>query len=143
MIPAYATYAPDGSTWTMAREIDTDLARRAARGDHLSGLRLLGLLCPASPGTSGKALRLMEDNGPGGVWLYHANQPAADGAGPWQVCGMQFVCGASVSSSLMVAVSSDDDGLQLNFAYADGILTRDRVTTIAGEVVDVLGRMAA
>jgi hypothetical protein len=43
----------------------------------------------------------------------------------------------------MVAVSSDHDGLQLNFAYADGILTRDRVTAIAGEVVDILGRMAA
>ncbi len=143
MIPAYARYAPDAPAWTVAREIDTELARRAARGEHLSGLRLLGLLCPKSPGTSAKSLRLMEDNGPGNVWLYHATQPAAAGAGPWQVCGMQFVCGASVSSYLMVSVSTDDDGLQLNFAYANGILTPERVHAIAAEVVDVLGRMAA
>jgi hypothetical protein len=142
MVPAFARYLPDASTWAISRQLGADLHRRIARGEHLSGLRLLGLLCPQSPATSAKSMRLMQDNGPGNVWLYQADSPDAVGTdGGWHVSGMQFVCGASVSSYLMVGVSSDRDGLQLNFSYPDGILTRERVLAISEHVVDSLGRM--
>lgn len=141
MVPTYARYDPNAPIWPIAQEIGADLARRMARGEHLSGLRLLGLLCPRSPATSRKALRLMEDKGPGNVWLYSAAEAETAGAlDSWRVSQPQFVCGASVSSYLMVSVSSEGGRLHLNFAYAAGILTPARAHAIAEEVTDLLSR---
>ncbi|GAB0105332.1 hypothetical protein JMUB6875_43100 [Nocardia sp. JMUB6875] len=139
MTEAAGTYTRHGSQWELAAEIDRDLARRIAHGDHLASVNIMSVLAPASVATSSAAVRAMQNNGPGHLCLIHVTDPAVPTQlGDWRLDGTQVVSGISVSGLIIATTTVDDDELSINLSYVPEMIPMRRAEFLADETIRIL-----
>ncbi|MBF6331098.1 FAD-dependent monooxygenase [Nocardia transvalensis] len=139
MTETVGTYSRTGSRWELAGEIDRDLARRIARGDHLATVNIMSVLAPTSVATSTAAVRAMQNNGSGQLCL----MPIVDTSfprqlGEWRLGDVQVVSGISVSGLVMVTTTVDADELSLNLSYVPEMIPMRRAEFLADNTIRVL-----
>ncbi|MFK0295418.1 condensation domain-containing protein [Streptomyces sp. NPDC090442] len=143
-LPSLVAYRPGRPLWPMARSISKDLARRRARGEHLTLVKLLGSAGPASVENSGPFVRFMDEKGPINLCLSNVGRhdfPAR--LGPWAVSDAQLVAGISVTGSMVATAITAHGQLAWNFSYVPGTISPLRAQGLADDCVRTVLTAAA
>lgn len=121
----------DATLWTVAREVNTQIAARREAGEDLATLALIKRATPATYAASGGMARVAEQHGPGNVCLSNIGAFEL----PQRVAGIgvraaHWVASLSVTGYFLCAVTRNAHGLSLDFAYLEGVVSAERAQRI-------------
>ncbi|WP_285730609.1 condensation domain-containing protein [Nocardiopsis sp. ATB16-24] len=125
--------------WDTARAVNTDLARRRARGEHFSMINDLASRVGLDIGQSIGLIEYMDHEGPINLCLTNVGViPLPEWIGSLRVIDADFAAGISVTGVLVAAATTVHGRLSWNLTYVDGLVSRDRADRLASASLDRL-----
>ncbi|WP_067814240.1 phthiocerol/phthiodiolone dimycocerosyl transferase family protein [Nocardia inohanensis] len=138
-VPSTPRFGPAADFWPVARSVNRQLRRRKRFRQHLAQIALLPAICPASPATSARAVKLVDTRGNGNICLSNIGRyDFPDRVGEWRFSGAQFVAGISISGNFVASVNTSHDALHWNFTYIETAVAAERAERLADESLAVL-----
>lgn len=130
--------------WQVAEPFDTELRDRIARRDHLAALAMVSALTPKTPANVAGVVKMLDARGPGNMCLTFLDVtdfPAH--IGEWDISGVQFASGMSISGYLMLTAAVGREELSLNLGYIDGIVSAGRAEALIENTAAALRKAAS
>jgi hypothetical protein len=117
--------------WSVARAVNTQIAARREAGEDVATLALIERATPATFAASSGMARFAEQHGPGNACLsnigtFELPERVADIG----VRAAHWVASLSVTGYVLCAVTRNAHGLSLDFAYLEGMVSRERAQRI-------------
>jgi hypothetical protein len=113
--------------WSVARAVNTQIAARRGAGEDVATLALIKRATPATFAASGGMARFAEQHGPGNTCLSNIGTfELPERVASVGVRAAHWVASLSVTGYFLCAVTRNAHGLSLDFAYVEGMVSRER-----------------
>lgn len=143
-LPTVLEYGPASDFWAIAARTNRDLRARSTAAQYFSAVAMVAVITPKSVGQSDKAMRMVEERGPGNICLSNIGRyDFPDRIGDWPVSGAQFIAGISTSGYFVGTVNTSHGTLFWNFTYIADIVSAERAERIADDAFDLLRKAIA